>query len=220
MSKPVPTQMVKVTTPVVGSRTKPAAPAVIVFDRNAKPNKEGRIPVTVLSVNRKALPRDRFHTLKAGETLTNVAKQYRVTPKSLLVANAVTNPSALHVGSRIRVPGTFDVVLDNQKIDFDVQPRLENGIPLAPFRQIFEHAGGVVVWNNENQAIRAANDRTDVRLQIGSKQASVNQTVVVMDREAFLDSGRTIVPLGFLEKALDMKAEYDPKTGAILFSRK
>ena len=44
--------------------------------------------------------------------------------------------------------------------------------------------------------------------------------VVLMDRAAFLDSGRTMVPVKFMTEALDMKAEYDVKTGAIYLIRK
>ena len=44
---------------------------------------------------------------------------------------------------------TIDVAFNNTIINFDVPPRVENGLPLAPFRAIFEHSGGTVKWFNQ-----------------------------------------------------------------------
>ncbi len=165
------------------------------------------------------LPEDRSYRVRRGDTITAVAKRFRVTGKSIMVANGLIG-KAPRVGSIIHVPGTFDVVLNNKQVDFDVSPRVENGMALAPFRQIMEHAGGVVVWYGDRREIRAQNDTADVKLHIGSREAMVNQVIVVMDREAFLDSGRTIVPISFFEKALDLKAEYDVKTGTISLAKR
>jgi hypothetical protein len=78
----------------------------------------------------------------------------------------------------------------------------------------------VVVWDAEKQEVNAANDQSAIKIKIGSKEALVNQTVIVMDREAFLDSGRTMVPISFMEKALELKAEYDVKSGTIMLVRR
>jgi hypothetical protein len=137
-----------------------------------------------------------------------------------MVANGITEPRAMRAGSIMRLPGTFDVVLNDRRVAFDVNPRIEGGIALAPFRQIFEHAGGVVVWDQNAKEVQAALDLKEIKLKIGSNEALVNQVIVVMDREAFIDSGRTIVPISFMEKALDLKAEYDVKNGAITLVKK
>jgi hypothetical protein len=150
----------------------------------------------------------------------SIARKFKVTPKCLQVANGLQVARSLRAGSIVKVPGTYDVVMNDQQVAFDVSPRLENGIPLTPFRQIMEHAGGVVVWYPETQDVRAANDQKEVKLHIGSKEAKVNEVVFVMDRAAFVDSGRTIVPMSFMEKALDLKAEYDVKTKTVMLVRK
>jgi LysM repeat protein len=198
---------------------------VMVVNPNATPDADGKLPVQVYKLNPRApatkrLPKDRSYRVQSGESLAGVAKKFRVTSKSIMVANGLTGRSAVHSGSVIKIPGTFDVVMNDKRVAFDVTPRVENGLPLAPFRQIFEYAGGVVVWYPETQEVRAANDRTEIKLQIGSKDAKVNQVVVVMDRAAFLDSGRTIVPISFMEKAMELKAEYDVKSGTIILVRK
>jgi len=205
------------------------APLIVVVDPKRQPDAHGKLPVEVYQLKpagsnqviskaprQPALPKDRSYRVRRGETLMAVAKRFGVTEKSLLVANGIGGD--VRPGSVIRVPGTFDVVLNSSRVQFDVPPRMDGGLALAPFRQIMEQAGGVVVWNADTRQIRAATDRTDVQLQIGSKEALVNQVVVVMDREAFLDQGRAIVPVKFIQKALDLKGEYDVKTGSIVLT--
>ena len=118
------------------------------------------------------------------------------------------------------IPGTFNVAMNDGPVGFDVSPRVERGLPIAPFRQIFEHAGGVVVYYPESRSLTARKPEKEIQVKIGSKEALVNQAVVIMDRAAFVDSGRTMLPMRFITEALDMKAEYDPKTGTLYLTRK
>ena len=91
---------------------------------------------------------------------------------------------------------------------------------ITPFRQVFEHTGGVVKYHSAEREVQAVSPEKQVRIKIGSRQALVNSAVVLMDRAAFLDSGRTMVPVKFMTEALDLKAEYDVKTGAIYLIHK
>lgn len=204
----------------VASAAVPAAKPGVVFavvDKNRR-DKTGAPKVDLYRVS--DVPTDRSYKVRRGDSLHAIARKFKTTPKALQVANALTDGARLRTGSILRVPGTFDVVMNNKRVAFDVTPRIENGLPLTPFRQIMEYAGGVVVWYPESQEVRAANEQTEIKLKIGSKEALVNQTVIVMDREAFLDSGRTMVPMSFLERALDLKAEYDVKSGTIMLVRR
>ncbi len=194
-------------------------PVIVVVDPNAKADQNGKRPAQVFRL-RDRMPRDREHRVAKGETLEALARKYRVTTRSILVANGITSPRRLQTGASLKIPGSFNVVLNHQRVAFDVAPRVENGLPLAPFRQIFEHAGGVVVWYGETQEVRAATESKDVKVKIGSKEATVNQMVVVMEKEAFIESGRTIVPISFLEKALDLVAEYDVRSGSVHLVKK
>ncbi|MGV3724223.1 MAG: stalk domain-containing protein [Actinomycetota bacterium] len=190
---------------------------VVTLDRRNL-DKQGRPKMETFKLS--DVPADRKHRLTKGETLHQVARKYGVTVRSVLVANGLADGRGLRSGSILKVPGSFDVVVNNKRVAFDVPPRIENGLPITPFRQIMEYAGGVVVWDAEKQEVNAANDQSAIKIKIGSNEALVNQTVIVMDREAFLDSGRTMVPISFMEKALELKAEYDVKSGTIMLVRR
>ncbi|MCC2669267.1 MAG: Copper amine oxidase N-terminal domain, partial [Armatimonadetes bacterium] len=162
---------------------------LVVVDKNRR-DRKGNPKVDIYHVNDR--PVDRSYTVGRGESMHAIARKFKVTVKAIQVANALADGHGLRAGSIIKVPGTFDVVMNDKRVAFDVTPRVENGLALTPFRQIMEYAGGTVVWYPEGQEVRAANEKADIKIKIGSKEAFVNQTVIVMDREAFLDSGRTM----------------------------
>ena len=123
----------------------------------------------------------------------------------------------------IRLPEasrSFQVAFDGQQIAFDVAPRVENGMPLAPFRQIFEHTGGQVMWAPQTKVVRAVNGEKEVIIRVGQDRATVNGSNVTMEKPAYIEKGRTIVPLTFVGQALDVDVQYDPATGRLQIKSK
>ena len=112
------------------------------------------------------------------------------------------------------------VAFDGTAINFDVEPRVEEGVPLAPFRQIFEHTGGQVMWAPDSKTVRALNADREVVIKVGAPSATVNGQNVTMERKSYIDRGRTIVPLSFVGKALDVDVDFDPATGKLLITSK
>jgi len=45
-----------------------------------------------------------WHTVRAGETLTGIAKAYGVTVEEIMTANGLTNPNLIYVGQRLLIP--------------------------------------------------------------------------------------------------------------------
>lgn len=179
-------------------------------------NSEGRIVLDTWIVDPTKMPKEPTYRVQRGDTVNTLARKFHVTPKSILLANAKLGPSDLHRGEVVRIPNTFDVMMNNERVAFDVNPRIDNGVPMAPFRQIFEHAGGVVLYDPTNHEVNASGDNQQVKIRIGTRDAWVNQSIVVLDRAAFIDSGRTIVPMSFMQKAMGLRAEYDVKTKTII----
>jgi hypothetical protein len=113
--------------------------------------------------------------------------------------------------------GQFQVAFDNDRIVFDVSPRVENGMGLAPFRQIFEHTGGTLYWYGGNdQTVKAVNDTREIEMKIGDRKALVNNQPLEMERAPYIIKGRTIVPLTFIRDALNVRIQFEPKSGRLL----
>jgi len=116
--------------------------------------------------------------------------------------------------------GAVQVAFDGERIAFDVQPRIAAGMPVAPFRQIFEHTGGRVEWAAQTRTVRAVNADREVVFAMGKKTARVNGETLSMARPAQLEKGRAVVPLSFVGKALDVNVQYDPATGRLQITSK
>lgn len=143
------------------------------------------------------------------------------TAKTTTMANLAvrTAPTlyAVKYGSRI-ANGSYSILFDGKPIKFDVQPRAIQGVPVAPFRYLFEYAGGDVKWDNAAKALTASKPGTRVNLRIGDDFALLNGSHVTMDMPAFLENGRTIVPLSFISDSLDVQVDYDAASGHMLIT--
>jgi LysM repeat protein len=155
-----------------------------------------------------------IHIVRPGENLEGIARSYGTSARVLIRANSLSRKS-LKPGKELFIPPSIQVVFDNRRINFDVLPRVENGKPITPFRQIFEHTGGVLYWYPSAKAVRAINDTREIEIRIGQTRTLVNNEPIEMDLAAFIDSGRTMVPLTFVSDSLDVQARYNPSTGKI-----
>jgi len=121
-------------------------------------------------------------------------------------------------GQRVPSVRTFAIQLNNQYVKFDVQPRVDNGVPMTPFRYLLEKDGGKVDWANMTKTVSASADGKHITIQIGDRDAKVNAMTVTMEVTPYIDHGRTIVPLSFIHDALGVNVEYDKETNHVLIT--
>lgn len=153
---------------------------------------------------------------------------YRVTtPKAPVApkpAPAKATPAntrvAVEKGTRIEKAGPYAISLGGKKVNFDVAPRVENGVPLTPFRHLFEAAGGEVDWDHFNKICAAKGINNEVVIKIGDLYATVNGKSYQLEVASFIEKGRTIVPLSFVSEALNFEISYDRATNHVLILKK
>jgi hypothetical protein len=75
--------------------------------------------------------------------------------------------------------------------------------------------GAHVRWDDNSQTVFANRNDTKVELEIGSNNATVNGSAVLMDVPAQLIAGSTFVPLRFLSESLGARVDYDGPTRSI-----
>lgn len=90
------------------------------------------------------------------------------------------------------------VKLDGDQINFAVQPEILNGTTLVQFRPIFEKLGLKIVWDGETQTITGTNEKTQIQLIIGQKDATVNGKKIELAEAPKIVNGNTLVPLRFV----------------------
>lgn len=111
------------------------------------------------------------------------------------------------------------VIIDNQALQTDSPPVIENGRTLVPLRGIFEALGAAVTWTPSTQTVTAKKADVELKLMIGG-QAYKNNEPVALDAPAKLIAGRTFVPLRFVSDAFGAKIAWDSVNQTITVTSK
>ncbi|MEZ0327571.1 MAG: stalk domain-containing protein [Fimbriimonas sp.] len=183
--------------------------------RLAPPEQIVKKSTTLPAVVKNAAP-----TMVAMATKVDTSVKTVKAPPAVVMNTVNTTVGMMKItkGSRLPNLGTFAVVLNSQFVEFDVNPRVDEGVPMTPFRHLLEKAGGTVKWENLSKSLKADAEGKKIYLQIGELNALVNDLSVSLERPAYLERGRTIVPLSFLRDVLNVEIEFDKETGHVLIT--
>lgn len=107
------------------------------------------------------------------------------------------------------------VYLDNQEINFDQPPIIQNDRTLVPMRAIFEALNAYIEWNGETQTVKANQNANEIIIGIGNTSAYVNGKTVNLDVPATIVNNRTLVPLKFIAEALDCSVDWNGDTKSV-----
>lgn len=135
-------------------------------------------------------------------------------------AEAATRVLSIDKGFRMEGVNTFSVLYNGRFVEFDVQPRVDEGIPMTPFRHLIEKAGGMVEWLKSAKEVNASADGMKIWFKVGDANAKVNDQAFKLEMAPYIDRGRTIVPLTFMRDALKVNIDFDPSTGHVLITKK
>jgi len=169
--------------------------------------------LSVISTGASSQNSFKVHTIQKGECLFRIAKAYGVPWETIASLNNIENPDLIKPGEKLLVPN-ITVLYNQNEVSFpDAHPFVENGIPLVPFRAVFETAGGNVIWHADSREVEAHKGDKNVWLKIGSRKAQVNDQTILMEVAAFIKFNRTYVPATLFHYALDAQIQWDPQTG-------
>ncbi len=107
------------------------------------------------------------------------------------------------------------VLFDNEALELLASPEHRDGISIAPLREIFEHSDGMLYWYPVEKRVRATRPGTEMELQIGDREAKVNEQTCQLQVAPYIKKGRTMVPLQFLADTLDVTVTFNPDSGQI-----
>lgn len=135
------------------------------------------------------------------------------------------NPAKLPIvditfGTRVYDAKTFALSLNGKPVKFDVAPTVVDGVPFAPFRHLFQEAGGEVKWTHDTKTVEATGLGSTLSFRIGEEFGLLNGTQFLFERAPFILTNRTVVPLSFVSQTLGMNVAYDQNTGHVLITRK
>ena len=111
--------------------------------------------------------------------------------------------------------GEISVYLDNEQIQFDVDPLLVNGRTMVPMRAIFEKLGAVVYWDNNTRTAIAQKGNVNVSIAIDDITLYKNGDPITLDVPAQLNGGRTLVPLRAVSEAFECDVQWNSDTQTV-----
>ena len=101
------------------------------------------------------------------------------------------------------------VILNGQKLFFDVPPLIENGRPLVPLGAIFEAMGAKVYWDAAARKVTATRGTTTVVMPLYSTRPTINGVVYTLDVPTKIVNNRSLAPLRFVCEAFGGKVTWN-----------
>jgi hypothetical protein len=110
------------------------------------------------------------------------------------------------------------IVFNGELLSLRAAPCVLEGISMTPLREVFEHTDGVLYWFHVEKRVRAVNPDTELELKIGNPTARVNGNEEGLVLAPFIKNGRTMVPLEFVARTLDVTISFNSDTGELVIS--
>lgn len=101
------------------------------------------------------------------------------------------------------------VTINDEKLELDTHPIIENGRVLIPVRAISEYLGASVIWEEKAKTITVTKPGTELRLQVENKVAYNNGQLLNLDVAPMIVQGRTFVPVRFISEAFGCDVQWD-----------
>lgn len=114
----------------------------------------------------------------------------------------------------------ISVVLNGEKLEFDVPPMLMQDRTMVPLRAIFEALGAEVNYDEPTKKITASLGNTVVTLRVDTPAMYVNGSEHMLDMPATVVDGRTLVPVRAVSEAFNCEVTWDESTHTVLVAGK
>ncbi|MBD5635643.1 MAG: YXWGXW repeat-containing protein [Candidatus Eremiobacteraeota bacterium] len=108
------------------------------------------------------------------------------------------------------------ITINGNAVNVYPAPIVQAGRVFVPLRGVFEQLGASVVYDSGQ--ITATGNNTEIALQIGSTQATVNGQTQTIDVAPFIVGASTYVPLRFISQALGASVAYDDANRVVAIS--
>jgi N-acetylmuramoyl-L-alanine amidase len=110
------------------------------------------------------------------------------------------------------------VILNGQRLAFEVPPIIDNGRTLVPLRAIFESMGAKVYWNAVTDTVTAIKGTTRVVMPLYSTKPTINGVVHNIDVPTKIVNNRALAPLRFVCEAFGGSVIWNGNTQTIYVS--
>lgn len=126
-------------------------------------------------------------------------------------------PGAAFAAEREDTPDV-SVIVNGDKIAFDVPPQIFDGTTMLPVRLALEPLGAEFDWNGESRTVTIRANGKIIVLTIDAENALVDGAVKPLAKPAMLIDGRTLIPIRFVAEELSYTVDWDGDTRTVFIS--
>lgn len=119
------------------------------------------------------------------------------------------------IGYEAPSPDEVKVIVNGEKVVFDVKPIIEEGRVLVPVRAIFEKLGASVTWDGNTRTVFSEMGDRKVSMVIDDASVNVNGEKRVIDVPARIIDGRTLVPVRAVSESYNCNVAWDGDTRTV-----
>ena len=101
------------------------------------------------------------------------------------------------------------VTIDDEQLQTDQAPIIQNGRTLVPLRSIFEALGAEVSWYQSSGSIYCYRNDASLSLTVNDHYAYINGSQVYIDQPPIIVNNRTLVPVRVVSEALGATVVWD-----------
>ena len=98
----------------------------------------------------------------------------------------------------------------------DVRPVMKDDRVYIPFRAVFEALGAEVAYDAASKTVTAKRSNRTVSFTAGQPQYVMDGVTIPMDAQAFVQDGRTFVPVRFASQALGAAVGWDSENRTVV----
>jgi uncharacterized secreted protein with C-terminal beta-propeller domain len=109
--------------------------------------------------------------------------------------------------------------VNNEKVEFDVNPILENNRILVPLRGVFEKLDAKVDWNKNISEVVIKDKYNEVEMLLGNNKVMVNGEIKTIDTPTKMINSRTFAPIRFISESLGHTVKWDQETNSVYITR-
>ena len=139
------------------------------------------------------------HVFFAAESLSNAGGS-----TSLRIRRAAVYAIALQM-----TVGKTEYTVNRDAKTMDAAPVIRGDRTMLPVRYVAEALGAAVTWDGATSTATVTTAETELKITVGASLATVNGKSVSLDAPAFIENGRTYMPVRFVAEALGATVSWD-----------
>ena len=109
--------------------------------------------------------------------------------------------------------------VNGEEKPLDAAPIIRNERTMLPVRFVAEAFGATVAWDGATSTATIKSDSVEIQITIGKASAIVNGKTVFLDVPAFIENGRTYMPVRFVAESLGATVAWDGATSTATLSK-